>query len=56
MTGNEASNEVVRGSREVSMYEMWKRKQKREKDWTNGDGAIWEVMTSSEEWTDRERY
>ena len=51
------------------MYEMWKRKQIHEdarnealdrnsfqKVWENGEDAICEVMTSSEEWTDRERY
>ena len=26
------------------------------KDWENGEDAIWEDMTSSEEWTDRRRY
>ena len=49
---------------QVSMYEMWKRKQIYEdaridvldqnscqKVWANGEGAIWEVMTWSEEWT-----
>ena len=50
------------------MFEMWKRKQIHEdamkmyldqnyfqKAGENGEDAIWEVMTSSEEWTDRRR-
>ena len=50
------------------MYEMWKRKQIHEdarkmhltkilvkKIWKNGAGVIWEVVTWSEEWTDREK-
>ena len=48
---------VVCGSRQVSVYEMWKRKQIHEdvldqhscqKVWENGEDAIWEVMTWSE--------
>ena len=50
------------------MYEMWKRKQMHEdarqimdqnccqQVWENGEGAIWEVMTSSEEWTEKVGY
>ena len=66
--GNEASNRVVRGSRQVSMNEMRKRKQTHEKcqadvmdinscqkDVGNGEVAIWEVMTWSEEWTGRDK-
>ena len=64
---NEASNGVVCGSRQVSMYEMWKRKQIHKDAWQmhqtntlvkkcgNGEGVIWEVMIWSEEWTDREK-
>ena len=26
------------------------------KDWRNGEDVIWEDMTSSEEWTEKERY
>ena len=49
------------------MHAMWKRKQihedARKMYWTkimskileSGKDAIWEVMTSSEEWTDRRR-
>ena len=44
---------VKSGSRQVSMYETWKRKQIYEddqnscqKDWKNWEGAIWEDMIS----------
>ena len=64
----EASNRVVCGSRQVSVYEMWKRKQIYEdarkvyrakvlvkKVWESGEDDIWEAMTWSEGWTDREK-
>ena len=66
--GDEASNRVVCGSRSVLMHEMWKRKQVHEdarkmyrtkiilnKFGNYEEDDIWEVMTRSEEWTDRER-
>ena len=50
------------------MYEMWMRKQTHEDAkkrhrttilvrtfWKNAEGVLWEVMTWSEEWTDKEK-
>ena len=61
----EASNGMVCGSKQVSMYEMQGSKYMKmprkctgpkmscQKVWENGECAIWEVMTWSEEWTDK---
>ena len=54
--GLEVSNRVVCGSRQVAMYEMWKRMQIHEdKIIVKSFGNMREDMVSYEEWTGRER-
>ena len=45
-----------KGSKYMKMPGKVQDHNSRRKVWENGEDVIWEVMTSSEEWTDRVRY
>ena len=68
-TRDETSNGVVRKNQQVSVREVWRKEHVHEaarkihrtkkfvrRFWKNGESVNWEVMTSLEEWTDREKF